>query len=478
MNERLRISEVPAGLGTIGITLAPGKRGVSHYGGVHRRDLNADLDVIAAWGATAVVTLIEDREMREWEIESLPDEVRLRHMEWHHLPIVDVSVPDEKFDAEWSSHSYELRGLLQRGNRILVHCRGGIGRAGMIAARLLVEFGCGPAEALATVRGARHPNAVETELQELWVAAGRTANDATPSGESAAVRDRAIGAMLGLAVGDAVGAALEFSPKPTFAVLDDMVGGGPHRLKPGEWTDDTAMALALADSLIFDPTLNARDLMDRFVDWRWNGTYSCTGHCFDIGITTSGALNRYRRHGNPLAGAEHPSQSGNGALMRLSPVAVRHWQNHPALDSVAALQTLTTHGSPDTLHASKIFVRLVASAIQGRSLTDLLAGPIAQEVNGGFRGRHRDEIEGSGYVAKSLQAAIWAVNRTTSFRSAVLLAANLGDDADTTAAVAGQFAGAIYGRSGIPAGWLEKLAWRERLEQTAASLYERSLAIS
>lgn len=140
----------------------------------------------------------------------------------------------------------------------------------------------------------------------------------------------------------------------------------------------------------------------------------------------------------------------------------------PVFRSAAALQTRTTHGSPDTIHAWKIIARLVASAIQGQSLTNLLTGPIAQQVNDGLRGRHRDEIDGSGYVAKSLQAAIWAVNRTTSFRSAVLLAANLGDDADATAAVAGQFAGAIYGFSGIPKEGLEKLAWRERLEQTAA----------
>ncbi|MFK0688805.1 ADP-ribosylglycohydrolase family protein [Mesorhizobium sp. IMUNJ 23033] len=475
INNSLRVDDVPAACGLIGITLAPGKCGPSFYGGVHQRDLGSDLDAVARWGASVVVTLIEDHEFRMLKIENLGQEVRRRHMEWHHLPIPDVDVPDAQFEEGWPAHSAALRGLLKRENKVLIHCRGGIGRAGMVSARLLVELGMDPNEALAAVRQARHPRAAETKAQERWIARGRPADDAKPSRELEDVRDRAIGALLGLAVGDAVGAAIEFSSKPEFTLIEDMIGGGPHGLKSGEWTDDTAMALALAESLAGNGELDPGDLMDRFVDWWRNGTYSCTGSCFDIGITTRGALDRYRRTGDPYAGSPDPGASGNGALMRLSPVAIRHWRSLETALDVARRQTRTTHGSPPTIEASSILTHLLVKAIEGRPLTEVLTGPEAGAVGGGFRSLHRDEITGSGYVVKSLQAALWAVNRTTDFRSAVLLAANLGDDADTTAAIAGQLAGAAYGASGIPMEWLTKLAWRDRLERAADRLFEASL---
>jgi ADP-ribosylglycohydrolase len=281
-----------------------------------------------------------------------------------------------------------------------------------------------------------------------------------------------IGLAVGDALGDALGAAIEFQPKPQFALLDDMRDGGPHHLKRGQWTDDTAMALALADSLLHDPALDANDLMTRFQDWYERGTYSCTGTCFDIGNTTRSALMRFKRDCSPLAGSTSASASGNGALMRLAPVAVCYWSSRAEMLRVAELQTRTTHGPPATRTASAIFAAMLADAIAGQGLPDILAGDAASRIDGGWRGLHRDRIQGSGYVAKSLQAAVWAVSRTTDFRSAILLAANLGDDADTTAAIAGQLAGAVYGLSGIPGDWLDALAWRERLEQTAQELFE------
>ena len=297
-----------------------------------------------------------------------------------------------------------------------------------------------------------------------------------PGRDRGAARDRALGALLGLAAGDAVGAALEFSPKPRFAVLGDMVAGGPHRLERGQWTDDTAMALALADSLLAGPKLDGVDLMRRFLDWHDNGTYSCTGRCFDIGIQTRAALERFRRSGEPFAGSTPPSASGNGALMRLAPVAIRFWRDRDVAVDLAEWQTRTTHGSPATISASQAFVDLLVRAIGGALLPDLLASPAA-DIEGGWRGLHRDVVEGSGYVVRSLQAALWAVARTTTFRSAVLLAANLGDDADTTAAIAGQLAGAIYGASAIPEEWLAALAWRDRIENTADRLFKASWSL-
>lgn len=470
MPDILRIAELatPAA-GKIGITLAPGKKGPSYYGGMHDRDLGADLDVIARWNAAAIVTLLEDHEFEALDIVDLESEVHRRFMEWHHLPIEDVSVPDAGFEATWPDHSRRLRSLLEAGANILVHCRGGLGRAGMVAARLLVEMGIPAGEAIAQVREAR-PGAIETLPQERWVKQGVPAPKAGAV-DTKGARDRAMGALVGLAVGDAVGTTLEFKSKPKEPVLTDMVGGGPFRLQAGQWTDDTAMALALADWLIKDATLDPAELMARFVSWYEDGEFSCTGNCFDIGNTTRAALTSFLRTGDPLAGSTNPKTAGNGALMRLAPVAVRYWQDRSQLIEIARLQTRTTHGAEACLAASETFAALLADAIAGKPLPEVLASPAAQRVEGNWRHAHRDAVHGTGYVNDCLNAALWAVARTTSFRSAILLAANLGDDADTTAAVAGQLAGAVYGLSGIPAEWSERLAWRSQIEALAGQLF-------
>ncbi|AWN34390.1 ADP-ribosylglycohydrolase family protein [Methylobacterium radiodurans] len=472
MTNDLRIAELPAGTmgGMIGITFAPGKKQASGLTGPHDRDLAADLDAVAAWGAAAVVTLMQADELDRYRISAIGEEVRTRFMEWHHLPIRDVDVPDAAFEAGWPRHSARLRALVAAGNRVLVHCRGGLGRAGMVAARLLVEMGAGPEAAIAAVRRARDPRAVETRAQEAWVRRGRPQD--LPRPDEAGARDRAVGAMLGLAVGDAVGTTIEFSAKPAQAVLSDMVGGGPFRLQAGQWTDDTAMALALADSLLAAPDLDPRHLMRRFVAWYREGIFSCTGRCFDIGVTTAAALRRFERTGDAFAGSTTPDTAGNGSIMRLAPVAVRHWRDWDTLLRVARDQSRTTHGAPEAVEGCEILAHLLASAIHGTTLPDLVASAAAGRVRGFRLGQARREVRGTGYVVASLHAALWAVSRTSTFRDAVLLAANLGEDADTTAAVAGQIAGALYGASAIPDEWLGRLAWRERIELLAGCLFE------
>ncbi len=297
------------------------------------------------------------------------------------------------------------------------------------------------------------------------------------------IRDRALGAFLGLAVGDAVGTTLEFQTRDTRPRLEDMVGGGPFNLPAGAWTDDTAMALALADSLAASETLDCRDLMDRFVGWWRNGDYSCTGHCFDIGITTRQALTRYRRTGDPFAGSTDPKSAGNGSLMRLSPVVLRFLHDRPHLVSAAADQCRTTHAANEAVDACRAFAEMLADAIAGAPRATLLssrsfdgAPAIARVLAGSWRGRARHTVKSSGYVVDTLEAAIWSVARTADFRGAVLLAANLADDADTVAAVTGQLAGALYGLSGIPERWLDQVAWKDRLLDTAQRLLPEPVA--
>lgn len=297
-----------------------------------------------------------------------------------------------------------------------------------------------------------------------------------------ALLNKCLGAIIGLAVGDALGTTLEFKPRDTYPQLTDMIGGGPFHLRPGEWTDDTAMALALADSLIRCGVLDELDLMRRFVAWWRHGEYSCTGSCFDIGITTRTALARFEATGNPHSGSAEPNTAGNGALMRLAPV-VLHWfgtnSGDPTkLTELARQQGAVTHAATTSLDACAAFAECIRFAFAASNKEEIFEhaaslkfGP---EINyilaGSWRSKSRREIRSSGFVLHSLEAALWCFAQTGNFRDAVLLAANLGDDADTTAAITGQLAGAYYGLEQIPSEWRQRLAWYAKIEAIGRAL--------
>lgn len=474
----LQIAEVPAlpGMGAVGITFCPGKVQPGAMTGMWQRDLAIDLDAVRDWGAAALVTLVEAQELESLQVTGLGEAVRARHMIWYHIPIRDVSVPSAAFEQAWLKTGAELRSIIASGFKVLVHCKGGLGRAGMIAARLLVELGLDAQQTISAVRRVR-PGAIETAAQAQHVLSLQPVGWARPDTSPAAIRDRAVGALLGLAVGDALGTTLEFKPRDSYALLIDMVGGGPFRLKAGQWTDDTSMALALADTLADPAGFDEQALMNRFVGWQERGDYSCTGRCFDIGNTVRGALTRFQRTGDPIAGSTDNWSAGNGSLMRLAPVAIRYWHDRRRLRDCAARQSRTTHGAPEAVDACVAYAEILADAISGQATREVLAprpsayiGQIGDIVAGRWRGKLRPAISASGYVVHSLEAALWSVGRSGTFADAVLTAANLGEDADTTAAIAGQLAGALYGASAIPAGWLGKLAWHERIVAAAEAL--------
>jgi len=301
------------------------------------------------------------------------------------------------------------------------------------------------------------------------------------------LRSRYHGALCGLAVGDALGTTLEFEPPGTFAPITDMVGGGPFRLKPGQWTDDTSMALCLATSLIERGGFDPRDQMDRYLCWRDGGFLSSTGECLDIGSTVAGALRRYERTGDPYAGSADPQTAGNGSLMRLAPVPLFVASDPRMAIERAADSSRTTHAAPEAVDAWRYMAGLIVGALQGRTKDKLLsagfcpvdglweaqplAPAIAEVAAGSFKRRQPPEIQGSGYVVRSLEAALWAFHNSNDFREGALLAVNLGDDADTTGAIYGQLAGAFYGVESIPVTWLDRLAERELIASLADRLY-------
>ena len=296
--------------------------------------------------------------------------------------------------------------------------------------------------------------------------------------DGAATRDRARGALLGLAAGDAVGTTVEFERRGDFEPLTDMVGGGPFGLEPGQWTDDTSMALCLAESLVERDGFDAADQMRRYLRWRDEGHLSSTGTCFDIGATVRAALERFETGGEPFAGSTAPDTAGNGSLMRLAPALLHGWPEPDRMRRLARESSRTTHGAAECLDTCELMAELVHRALSGATKAEILrpvslAAPtdaVRAIADMTFVDKGMDEIRGSGYAVESLEAALWCFAGNDTFESAILAAANLGDDADTTAAICGQLAGAHHGLSGIPAPWIERLAMRERMLELADAL--------
>jgi len=305
--------------------------------------------------------------------------------------------------------------------------------------------------------------------------------------------ERYRGSLLGLAVGDALGTTLEFSPPGSFEPIDDMVGGGPFGLAPGQWTDDTSMALCLGESLVerrgFDPI----DQLERYLRWFREGHLSSTGRCFDIGAATGSALLRFERTREPYCGSTDPMSAGNGSLMRLAPVPLFFALRPQEAIERSAESSRTTHGATTAVDACRYLGALIVGALSGASKDQLHSEryspvpsyweqhPLTPEIDeiaaGSPKERHPPDIKGSGYVVNCLEAALWAFYRTDSFREGCLAAVNLGDDADTTGAVYGQLAGVFYGESAITESWRRKLAYRDLIESFADRLLALQVAL-
>jgi len=300
--------------------------------------------------------------------------------------------------------------------------------------------------------------------------------------------ERYRGSLLGLAVGDALGTTLEFCRPGTFTPLNDMVGGGPFQLQPGEWTDDTSMALCLAESLIEKQGFDPVHQLETYLKWERDGHLSSTGECFDIGNTVQQALWQFEDTKKPYCGATDAWTAGNGSIMRLAPVPLFYAKNPLEVIEKSGESSRTTHGAATCVDACRYFGALIAGAVNGVAKDVLLserycpisgaANPLVAEIDeiaaGSFKLRQPPEIKGTGYVVKSLEAALWAFYNSSSFAEGCLLAVNLGDDADTTGAVYGQLAGAFYGESGIPEKWRSQLVDRSLIASFGDRLFSLS----
>ena len=298
-------------------------------------------------------------------------------------------------------------------------------------------------------------------------------------------RSRYRGALLGLAAGDALGTTVEFESPGTFPPLSTIVGGGPFSLRPGEWTDDTTMALCLAESLITRAEFDPIHQSETYLRWFRGGHWSVKGRCFDIGLTTRRGLERFEKIRQPYCGSTDPQAAGNGSIMRLAPVPLLFARKPAEAIERSGDSSRTTHGSTLCVDACRYFGALIVAAVNGvpkdRLLTNddgpnWLGRPLTEKIAavaaGSFKAKEPPAIRGTGYVVDSLEAALWAFHKSDNFRDGALLAVNLGDDADTTGAVFGQIAGAYYGEEGIPVEWRSILAMREQITEMADQLYE------
>ncbi|CAF1029661.1 unnamed protein product [Adineta steineri] len=333
-------------------------------------------------------------------------------------------------------------------------------------------------------------------------------------------QEKIVGSLVGLAIGDALGASVEFRPRQYLLdhPVNDMQGGGTWGLDAGQWTDDTSMALCLASSLITQHQYNPYDQMVRYKWWYKKGFLSSTGQCFDIGSTTRSSLEKFCERQNilkqyyknakeevidnlPLEDVRRvqnfneccgeTGEAGNGPLMRLAPVPLFYFRQPDIAVQLAGESARLTHGDVKAVDACRYYAALIVAAISGEPKKDLLheqfyeshrkwfgSEPLHPDIvrvaQGSYKkqGGYNEGIRGKNYIINTLEAALWAFwSDENSFEIGALNAVNLGDDTDTTAAVYGQLAGAYYGASAILRHWGKKLYAVNLLVCTAEWLY-------
>lgn len=304
--------------------------------------------------------------------------------------------------------------------------------------------------------------------------------------------DRVFGSFFGSIVGDAFGSKAEFFKRGTYEVSPNMEVN-VFGLPPGSFTDDTSMMLCLATSLILCGSFDPVDQMERYARWKYTGYLSSSEKkgCFDIGHTTSSAIDRYasdlETHGRALSeyyGSEDPDEAGNGGIMRLTPIPIVYRADIDRAKHVAALSSKVTHAAPECLDAAKVMADVVVRLLNGAKKNDvpsristrgIWSEKIIDICQRAYLDKDVSEISTSGYVVHTLEAAMWAFHVTDSFEEGMMLLAEMGDDVDTVCCVYGAIAGAHYGYRSIPSRWIDSLVMKELLMKTAIDLCTLSM---
>lgn len=419
-------------------------------------------------------------------------------------PITDHGVPSEA--ALMTQTLAALDDALRRGRRVYLHCRAGIGRTGTVVGCHLIEHGgLTPSAALLRLnelwqgneRSTTWPDVPETDEQRdfvlNWSTAGTLATAVdpmqTPEVLDAArtLRERFQGALLGLAVGDALAAHTQFRKPGSFAPVGDLLGGGPFDLPRGAWTDDTAMPLLLAESLLERGGFDAHDQVQRYARWQREGYGSATGQCVGIAANVARALATAQYKRQPFAGSHDPEQLDKDALSRVAPVVMFFFADVATAVSRAVEAARITAQAPVVLDCVRLLASMLHLALTGRDKPSILRPPretwfgpstrpeVIAIYEGSYIVRQPPEITGGGHIVQALEAALWAFHSSDSYREGALLAANLGRDSDVVSAVYGALAGAHHGVSAIPGIWRNSLMKKEVIIDTADRVLTHAL---
>lgn len=287
-----------------------------------------------------------------------------------------------------------------------------------------------------------------------------------------------MGGMMGAVIGDALGVPYEFRQRDSFKAIG-MTSGGYHNQPLGTWSDDSALLLALADGLGQD--MNIQEIGNLFVKWRMSGAYTPDGVVFDIGATTNTAIYNIANGIYPTdAGLKGVHNNGNGALMRILPVAIKYIDDDFREENVEAVASMT-HGHKLSIDCCKIYVEMAVDLLHGMNAIEAYRDvclrfkcgcdrKLKRFLSGKLLTARRDQIDSSGYDLSTLEAAVWSLLHNDNYKDTVLAAVNLGDDTDTTACVAGGLAGILYGYDAIPELWLKQLRGRDQAEAIARKL--------
>lgn len=513
------------GWGRIGMTLCPGKKQIGAMTGSWERDLSTDLDDIRNWGAKLVVAAITDAELSELGVENIRDEFAMRGIKWLQLIVPDGGTIGPDTEREWANVSREILENMSHGESVLFHCKGGLGRTGMLAARFLSQNGLEPYQAIGKVREAR-TGTVETIAQEQSVHDSADSDGPFVAGVSQLgtwsrisepdMLDRFRGCLLGGAVGDALGAAVEF----------DSIDGirrhfGPGGIRDfseaygrvGAVTDDSQMTMFTAEGCIrsFTRWLNRglsspRDVI-KHAYGRWLVTqggrpanaseffdrHALNGWLIDVpelhnrrapGITCEGALER----GEPVEDSK-----GCGGVMRVAPIGLfgATGQFNGSVFELGSKAVQITHGHPSGYLAGGAMAEIILQIFRGASVRDAVDIAINQlsalddsyEVSSALKGAlHLADTQGAdadaipelgkGWIAEeALAIGVYAVLAADTFEEAIVLAVNHSGDSDSTGSIAGQILGARLGVQAIPQRWLSELELRNEIQHLASDLH-------
>lgn len=492
---------LPEGGGAIGLTFCPGQCDLGANSGPWARDLALDLGAVRAWGAHALVTLLEDHELELLHVRKLGDMAEAAGLEWHHLPIRDMSPPGWQFERRWLYSGLRLRRLLRRGGRLVIHCRAGLGRAGTIAARLLVELGMPAAEAVSRVRRAR-PGAIQTTGQEAHV---YTAHPIS------ALHDRACGKRLACLMGGALGDGFAYPVKRhgMEAVRHKYGPAGLRepRFQRGELrvSDATQLALFTLEGLTRALRGAARDdagLVEQirlsYLDWLETQGLPSQGGAQATTLLKHAAMHARRgseRNGaDPrclqalqLGGRGTPEQPINactdcGGVVRVAPVALMPGMSPERAFNLAVRAAALTHGHPAGYLPAGILAATVSALLEDVALQSALlraqalarawtghettTALVQQALEAAIR-PHAGVLPpglGQGWAGEeALAIGLYAASRSQDFREVVALAANHDGDADASAGIAGQLFGAQHGLEALPHDWVRRLDVLEAL---------------